>query len=240
MASSAPTKILIYLIRRDLRLTDNPVFHEISRVFQSQSPPPFTHLLPIYVFPAHQIEVSGFIPDAEDAAATPKSPYPEARSKVAGFWRCGPHRAKFLAESVWDLKNTLEQTDSRLVIRAGSLSDVIRDVFRHVEELNDSKAESSASSKSCGEEPKDFKGQTSASQTSHEVIGVWMTRDDGFEEKEEEAAIKEIVERSGRSFRSILDEKYYVHEYGFPLLHHYLLIPSSSQPLFLIPHCHTR
>lgn len=198
MASSAPIKILVYLVRRDLRLTDNPVFHKIAQLFESETPPPFTHLLPIYVFPAHQIEVSGFISTADEEAATPKSPYPEARSQVAGFWRCGPHRAKFLAESVWDLKNTLEQLDSRLLIRVGSLTDVLRDVFRHVEELNKSS------------------GEDSPPSVSHEITGVWMTQDDGYEEMQEEAAVKKEVESSGREFKSVLDEKFYVHEYGSP------------------------
>ena len=44
-------KVLIYLLRRDLRLADNPVFHEISRAW-SNSRPPFNAVLPVYVFPA--------------------------------------------------------------------------------------------------------------------------------------------------------------------------------------------
>ena len=75
---SQPNRILIYLLRRDLRLADNPIFHELARL-NSQSKKPFTHLLPVYVFPAQQVEVSGFVADGES------SPYPEARSKVGGF-----------------------------------------------------------------------------------------------------------------------------------------------------------
>lgn len=205
MAPSAPTKILVYLLRRDLRLIDNPVFLEIQRAFQKESSP-FTHLLPIYVFPSHQVEVSGFIPEGKDADSKPKSPYPEARSQVAGFWRCGPHRAKFLAESVWDLKTTLEEKGSRLVIRAGKITDVLRDVFRHVEESNKSSGETSSSST--------FSSSSSAAAAAAErqVVGVWMTKDDGHEEKREEEAIRELVEGSGRKFRLIEDDKFYVHE----------------------------
>jgi deoxyribodipyrimidine photo-lyase len=96
MASNPALPVVIYALRRDLRLSDNPVFCELSHEFLSGSPS-FTHILPLYVFPADQVEISGFIPEDAESEATPKSPYPEARSQVGGFWRCGPHRAKFLA-----------------------------------------------------------------------------------------------------------------------------------------------
>jgi deoxyribodipyrimidine photo-lyase len=198
MGMSTPTKILVYLIRRDLRFSDNPVLLEAQKIFESGSSP-FTHLLPIYVFPAHQVEVSGFIPDGEDAASTPKSPFPQARSKVAGFWRCGPHRAKFLAECVWDLKNTLELKNSQLLIRVGQSTDVLRDLFRH-------------------SQPDDTTSEKSSTNLSRqEIAAVWMTKYEGFEDRQEENAIQELVESSGAEFRSFQDEKFYVHEYDFPL-----------------------
>ena len=70
-------RVLIYLLRRDLRLADNPIFNDVSRTFQ-QSQHPYTHFLPIYVFPAQQIEVSGFL-----SSDSERSPFPEARSNVA-------------------------------------------------------------------------------------------------------------------------------------------------------------
>jgi deoxyribodipyrimidine photo-lyase len=109
------SKVLIYLMRRDLRVSDNPILHSLT----TQNDHGFTHLLPLYVFAAQQLEVSGFIQG--DA----KSPYPEARSQVGGFWRCGPHRVKFISESVWDLKESLEKLGSGLCIRVGMLSEVI-------------------------------------------------------------------------------------------------------------------
>ena len=169
----------------------------------------YTHLLPIYVFPSHQVEVSGFIPPGEDAASTPKSPYPEARSQVAGFWRCGPHRAKFLAESVWDLKNTLEQAGSRLHIRVGQVTDVLANIFSHFEPDEDSAGKSST------EESPD-----------PNVVGVWMAKDDGYEERQEAQQIRKVVEGSGREFRLFSDEKYYVHEYDTMTS----LLSSSTSP----------
>jgi deoxyribodipyrimidine photo-lyase len=98
---------LIYLLRRDLRINDNPIFHSLS----TQKDHPFTYVLPLYIFNAQQLEVSGFIPEGDGA----KSPYKEARSQVSGFWRCGPHRNKFLADTV--------------CIRVGSTLDVIRSLI---------------------------------------------------------------------------------------------------------------
>lgn len=181
-AGSAAPRILIYLLRRDLRLSDNPIFHEVAKSFSGQSK--FTHLLPIYVFPAQQVEVSGFLEPA-DQVKQPKSPYPEARSRVAGFWRCGPHRAKFLAESVWDLKESLERAGSGLVIRAGLLADVIGDAFTYFEK-----------------DPKNA-----------QIHGVWMTGEVTWEELQEEREVQLVVEEHGREFRLFPDKKFFVDEY---------------------------
>jgi deoxyribodipyrimidine photo-lyase len=118
---------LIYLIRRDLRISDNPILHSLS----TQKDHAFTYVLPLYVFNAHQLEVSGFIPEGDSG----KNPYKEARSQVGGFWRCGPHRAKFLAESVWDMKAGLEKLGSGLCIRVGSTSEVIRELLSQLKGL---------------------------------------------------------------------------------------------------------
>lgn len=169
-------RVLIYLLRRDLRFADNPVLHEISKSFQ-QSHHPYTHLLPLYIFPAQQIEVSGFLSPGKD-----RSPFPEARSNAAGFWRCGPHRAKFLAESVWDLKKKLEQAGNGLEIRVGMLGQVVADTL---DELK--------------------RRQT-------EVVGVWMTDEEGVEEKREVREVKQAVSGAGTDFKLWIDEKYFVDE----------------------------
>ena len=128
---SGMSRVLIYLLRRDLRLADNPIFNEIARL-NSQSQKPFTHLLPVYVFPAEQIEVSGFL-----SSKTERSPYKEARSAVGGFWRCGRLRSKFIAESVWDLKKDLESIGSGLSIRVGTLHDVVKSILDGYRNRND-------------------------------------------------------------------------------------------------------
>lgn len=171
-------RVLIYLLRRDLRLADNPIFHEISRL-NSQSQKPFTHVLPVYVFAAEQVELSGFLTNSNT-----KSPYKEARSAVGGFWRCGKLRSKFVAESVWDLKQDLKVLDSDLVVRVGNVKDAVKSILEG------------------------YRGREDA-----EVSAVWMTREEGWEEKLEEQAVQGLVREEKKEFRLWQDEKYLVDEY---------------------------
>jgi hypothetical protein len=178
-ANMSDMNILIYLMRRDLRLADNPIFHELA----TSSSHNYTHLLPLYVFPAQQVEISGFLKQGE------KSPFPAAKSDVAGFWRCGEHRAKFMAESVWDLKEQLEHAGSGLCIRAGMVGGVIQDMLRGFEE-------------------------------NAKVSGVWMTSEEGVEEKREERDVRRICGEAEVDFKVWVDEKYYIDESVFLLLLH--------------------
>jgi len=171
------TNILVYLLRRDLRLEDNPVFHELTK----QKSPSYTHLLPLYVFSAQQIEVSGFIPKGTGA----KSPYPEARSAIGGFWRCGPHRAKFLAESLWDLKETLKEAGSGLEARVGMVGEVIGKLLE---------------------------GIAKEKESDVKICGVWMTEEEGGEEKKEERDVRKACEEAGVEFKLFADEKYFIDE----------------------------
>ncbi len=103
---------LIYILRNDLRLADNLIFHAILTRAK-----PFSHVLPIFILPPSRIEVSGLTTD--------KSPYPDARSRLGNFWRCGPHRVKFLAEAIFDVRSSLRAIGSDLVIRVGPLDVVV-------------------------------------------------------------------------------------------------------------------
>lgn len=174
----AKERVLIYVLRRDLRLADNPVINEIAKIGQ-QSQKPFTHFLPVYVFPANQIEVSGFLSSTDK-----KSPYPEARSQVAGFWRCGTHRAKFTAESVWDLKKDLQKHQSDLTIRVGSVQDAVRSLLEGFAEQ---------------------KGEA-------EVASLWMTAEEGVEEKREERDVRKLCKEFSTDFKLWADEKYLIDE----------------------------
>lgn len=176
---SAP-KILVYLLRRDLRLADNPLFHEVARLSR-QSQKPFTHLLPVYIYPIQQVEVSGFL-SSKDL----NSPYPEARSQVGGFWRCGPHRARFLAETLWDLKSRLEGIGSGLEMRIGRMGDVVRALIE------------------------------AASTCGGKVVGIWMTGEEGIEEKREEREVRRVADGEGIDFKLFVDEKYFVDDRDLP------------------------
>ena len=169
------SKILIYLMRHDLRVADNPIFHAI----QDPKRHGFTHLLPLYVFPAQQVEVSGFIPESSSA----KSPYPEARSDVASFWRCGPHRVKFAAESVWDVKKSLNDVGSALCIRVGMVGEVVQELLRRINERNDTT-----------------------------VAAVWMVGEEAGEEMRDEEDVKAACAEADVKCTIWTDEKYLIDE----------------------------
>ena len=172
-AVMAKTNILIYLLRKDLRVSDNPILHHLATTPDHG----FTHLLPVYVFPSHQIETSGFIRDGKS-----RNPYPEARSAVAGYRRCGPYRAKFIAEAVWDLKQSYEKLGVGMLIRAGMYQDVIRDLIRGVQ---------------------DRQGKVGA---------LWMTSEAGVEEKHDEKVLATLCREHEVNFQLWEDEKYLIDE----------------------------
>ena len=168
------SKVLIYLMRRDIRVSDNPVLHSLMESKKHG----FTHLLPLYVFSAQQLEVKGFISDSNT-----KSPYREARSKVGGFWRTGPHRVNFLAECIWDVKEGLEKVGSGLCVRVGMVGEVVDDMLKKIDAKKDIK-----------------------------VGAVWMVEEEGVEESQEEAQVKKACRAADVEFKLWTDEKYLIDE----------------------------
>ena len=167
----AESNVLIYLIRRDLRVSDNPILHRLAT-----SDHGFTHLLPLYVFPPHQMEISGLLKDGRS------SPYPKAKSAIGGFWRCGPHRAKFVAQSVWNMRENLETLGSTLTMRAGAFDEVLRGVVGKVR------------------------------QKQMKVGAVWMVEEEAQEEKRDEASVSEVCSQEDIQFQLWPDEKYFIDE----------------------------
>jgi deoxyribodipyrimidine photo-lyase len=166
------TSILIYAFRRDLRLTDNPLLHRLA----TSRDHGFTHLLPVYIVPPHQMEVSGFIKNDEP------SPYPEARSAVGGYHRCGPYRARFIGEAVWDAKENLQALGSDLVIRVGKYGEVIRQLIQGLREKQ------------------------------QHVTAVWITGDVGVEEHRDEKDIADTCKTQDVEFKAWSDEKVFIDE----------------------------
>ncbi|KAI0379148.1 cryptochrome [Hypomontagnella monticulosa] len=162
--------LLIYVVRHDLRVSDNPILHHLA----STPDHGFTNVLPLFAILPYQIEVSGFL---EEGA---KSPYPEARSDLGRYWRCGPHRATFIAQSVWNLKDNLEKLGSDLTIRIGKYDEVLRTLINGL------------------------RGE------GLEVGGVWTIGEEGFEEKRDEKTMSEICSSLNVDFRVWVDEKYFI------------------------------
>ena len=167
-------KLLIYLPRRDLRVADNAILHHLA----STTDHGFTHLLPIYIFPRHQIELSGLV------EAGKQCPFPPAQSAVGKFWRCGPHRTRFLAQSVWNLKDNLEAHGSGLIIRAGDPVEILDSLFQHLKKTGDM-----------------------------QISAVCMTGDVAYEEIREQDSVAAKCAELGVDFNLCPDEKYFIDEY---------------------------
>ncbi len=87
-----------------------------------------------------------------------------------------------MAESVWDLKKSLGKVGSGLEIRVGMAGQVIKDLLEG------------------------FRKQDT------EVAGVWMTDEEGFEEKKEERDVKKVAQNADTEFKLWTDEKYFIDE----------------------------
>ncbi|KAK1758703.1 putative cryptochrome [Echria macrotheca] len=166
----ASPRTLIYVVRRDLRVSDNPILHELATSANKQ----FTHLLPVYVFPADQVELSGFITDGSE------NPYPPAKSPNGKYWRCGPFRAEFVGQAVWDLQQSLQALGSGLVIRVGKVAAVVGALVEQLE------------------------------KSGHHVGAVWMASHEGSEEKRDEKAISKLCADKQAEFKLWADEKYLI------------------------------
>jgi deoxyribodipyrimidine photo-lyase len=154
-----------------MRVNDNPIFHHLS-----ESHHDFTHFLPVYVVPPHQVEVSGFLAEGK------RSPYPEARSRLGRYWRCGQRRALFTIQCAYDFGESLRRLDSDLAIRVGSYEDVVGALID------------------------DLKSQDG------QVGAVWVTKDETPEEVADEDSLERLCSDRGVGFRTWNDEKYYVDE----------------------------
>ncbi|KDN44892.1 cryptochrome [Tilletiaria anomala UBC 951] len=155
--------ILICLLRLDLRIHDNALFHYAHRpaapptretwfaelcsasgqstgasgdseAFSRWADEASLHsqaqyLLPVYVFDEREIELSGFPGYKREG--------PEARTKEYGFWKMSGFRARFTAESVYDLRSRLVERGSNLLIRFGKPEKVIANLVTALQAQGD-------------------------------------------------------------------------------------------------------
>ncbi|CAO1628756.1 unnamed protein product [Sympodiomycopsis kandeliae] len=138
-APAGRRKVLICLLRLDLRINDNALWHFAHRDRPDNVPPyqglnasklpeeralwsMADHVLPLYVFDERELELSG-LPGYERKG-------PEARTREYKFWKTGAFRARFIAESVYDLRSRLKDQGSDLCIRFGLTEDVVANIVR--------------------------------------------------------------------------------------------------------------
>ncbi|CAH2281943.1 cryptochrome DASH-like [Pelobates cultripes] len=94
----SPSRVIICLLRNDLRLQDNEVLLWAHKNAD--------HIVPLYCFdPRHYVGTHNY-----------------------NFPKTGPHRLKFLLESVKDLRNILKEKGSNLLLRRGKPEDVLEDL----------------------------------------------------------------------------------------------------------------
>ncbi|GAA6002635.1 hypothetical protein JCM10207_007604 [Rhodosporidiobolus poonsookiae] len=105
--------VILTVHRNDLRLHDNALLHTPH----DQHHQHVTHVLPIYCFDERYVELSG-MPGYEREG-------PEARTRLCGFWRTSAFRARFMTEGVYDMRDSLRQRGSDLLIRFGKIEKVV-------------------------------------------------------------------------------------------------------------------
>jgi deoxyribodipyrimidine photo-lyase len=91
---------------------------------------------------------------------------------------------------VWDLKQRLEGLNcgSGLEMRVGRVDEVVSDILESYAQLDGN----------AGSTPK--------------ISGVWLTDDDGTEEKDEVRAVEKVAAKYNIPFKAWADEKFYIDE----------------------------
>lgn len=165
---------LIYLMKRDLKAADSPILYGLSTTEHG-----FTHLLSVYILPPDYIEVSGLAKDGKISPCTP------TRYGLSRRWRCGHLCAKFIAGSLWDLKENIENLGSGLIIRVDTFDGALNGMIQHYV----------------------------ANQDGPQVTAVWVAVDSSPGQQREEVTISAICDAHGIiKFDWHYDVKYCMHE----------------------------
>jgi len=115
-------KVALVIFRNDLRVHDNASLYHAHADHKDAG---ITHVQPVYIFDERFIELSG-LPDYQRKGG-------EARTRLCGFWRTGVHRARFLSESVFDLRDRLRDRGSDLMIRFGRTEEAIVNIVKAIQ-----------------------------------------------------------------------------------------------------------
>jgi deoxyribodipyrimidine photo-lyase len=94
-----------------------------------------------------------------------------AKTRVAGFWRCGVHRVRFLHKSVYNLQSNLRRVGSDLSIWAGQPQIVLPRIIKALKDQGDN------------------------------VEAVWMSKEPHTEEVASEERIRECLETTKTPFK---------------------------------------
>ncbi|CAB1341255.1 unnamed protein product [Coregonus sp. 'balchen'] len=102
LVNMSTSRTVICLLRNDLRLHDNEVFHWAQRNAE--------HIVPLYCFdPGHYLGTANY-----------------------NLPRTGPFRLRFLLDSIQDLRTSLIQRGSTLVVRRGRPEEVVSDLIKQL------------------------------------------------------------------------------------------------------------
>lgn len=115
-------KTLLYYHKHDLRLHDNPILHQLNKKDV------YSHFLPIYIFPPHQIELTPLLKQSV-------SKNPEKSGEVRaqfGAWRTGNMRVKYLCEAIWDLKEGYKKLGTDLILAAGRAEVLLPELVKSI------------------------------------------------------------------------------------------------------------
>ena len=132
-SSTGGSSLFVHWFRlTDLRLHDNPALQRAVEGAKKDNNNKSSGIVPIFCF-------------------DPRVFGDEARSEF-GSLKCGPKRARFILESVADLRLQLERRGSGLVVAHGQTEDVMAKLLKHVDSTNEKIPRLTCQQEVCSEE----------------------------------------------------------------------------------------
>lgn len=117
-------RTLLLYHKHDLRLHDHPILEQLKNKEK------YSHFVPVYIFPPHQMELSGLLKQS----VTKNSEKSGDVKGMFGTWRTGNFRVQNLCESIWDLRRGYEKLGVELLIKAGRSEKVLPALVQSLKE----------------------------------------------------------------------------------------------------------